>query len=238
MSRLGLALGDDVTVDVDTGDGFVPMRARVVGRVAIPANPFGVAEQGEGFAVSLGTFNRHVPGEGGCCFVRFREGLDKDAAAATLADAGFGVFMSVERQDLNTLATIGDAPVVLAGILGVIAAAVLVHALTTSIRRRRRDIAVLKTLGFVRGQVRRAIAVQATVIAVLAAAIGLPAGVAAGRWGWRFFAFRFGVIPESVVPGVLLVVAVPAVALLANLIAASPARAAARTRPAIELRTE
>ena len=70
-----------------------------------------------------------------------------------------------------------------------------------------------------------------------ALAIGLPLGIGAGRWAWNLFAARIGVVPEPVVPSVLLLV-IPATLALANLIALAPGRAAARIRPAVVLRAE
>jgi putative ABC transport system permease protein len=110
--------------------------------------------------------------------------------------------------------------------------------LASSTRRRRRDLAILKTLGFTRRQVRHAIAWQATTIAAIALLIGLPAGIAAGRWAWRVFAAQLGVLPEPAIPLATIVIAIPAAMALANLIAAIPGRAAARTQPATVLRTE
>src|SRR5512132_3144824 len=52
----------------------------------------------------------------------------------------------------------------------------MAHTLITSVQRRRRDLAVLKTLGFVRGQVAATIAWQATTFAVVALCLGLPFG--------------------------------------------------------------
>ena len=78
---------------------------------------------------------------------------------------------------------------------------------------------------------------QATAIAGTGLLVGLPLGVAAGRWAWTALADAFAIQPVTVVaPGLLL--AVPAVLLLANAVAAIPARTAARTRPAVVLRTE
>jgi hypothetical protein len=63
-------------------------------------------------------------------------------------------------------------------------------------------------------------------------------GITAGRWGWTIFAEEIGVIPDSVVPLVPMLVLVPAALVIANLIAALPAAIAARTPPAVVLRTE
>ena len=118
------------------------------------------------------------------------------------------------------------------------AAATLAHTLASSTRRRRRDLAILKTLGFARWQLRQAVAWQATTIAAIALLIGLPTGVAAGRWAWRYLATQLGVLPEPAVPLTAIVSAVPGALVVANLIAAVPGRAAARTQPATIFRAE
>jgi hypothetical protein len=61
--------------------------------------------------------------------------------------------------------------------------------------------------------------------------------VALGRWLWTLFAHQIGVPPSPIVPLVAFIV-VPGVILIANGIAAFPARAAARTRPAVVFRSE
>jgi ABC-type lipoprotein release transport system permease subunit len=112
------------------------------------------------------------------------------------------------------------------------------HLLATSIRRRRRDLAILKTLGFTHGAVGRAVAWQATTLAVVTLAVGVPLGIAAGRTAWRLFAGHLGVVPEVTTPVVLLAVATTATVLLANLISIGPAVTAMRIRPASVLREE
>ena len=78
---------------------------------------------------------------------------------------------------------------------------------------------------------------QATTIAGTGLIVGLPLGLAAGRWAWILLAQGFSIEPVAITSPALLL-AVPAVLLLANVVAAIPARTAARTRPAVVLRTE
>jgi putative ABC transport system permease protein len=137
-----------------------------------------------------------------------------------------------------SLASIAGVPVALSGLLALIAAGTLAHTLASSTRRRRRDLAIMKSLGFTRRQVRHAVAWQATTIAAVALLIGLPTGIAGGRWAWRVFAAQLGVLPEPAIPLTAILIAIPAALALANLIAAAPARAAARTQSAAVLRTE
>jgi ABC-type antimicrobial peptide transport system permease subunit len=110
--------------------------------------------------------------------------------------------------------------------------------LLTGVRRRRRDLAVLKTLGFTRGQVLRTVAWEASALAVAALAVGIPLGVIAGRLSWALFADAAGIADHAVVNVPLVLLAIPATLLLANVIAAWPGWAAARLRPAQVLRTE
>jgi ABC-type lipoprotein release transport system permease subunit len=132
----------------------------------------------------------------------------------------------------------GRQPLALA--LALAAAAVLALALTllASVRQRRRQLAVLKALGLSRRQLREIVAWQASVILVVAALIGVPLGVAAGRWAWASFASSVGAVPVSVVPVTALILGLAALLVAGNLLAAIPAAIAARTAPAAALRAE
>ena len=74
----------------------------------------------------------------------------------------------------------------------VLAVVGLVHVLAFSSRRRRVDFAVLRALGFQRGQVRRAVDVQALVITALGLTVGVPVGLVAGRVSWRLMVATSG----------------------------------------------
>ena len=114
----------------------------------------------------------------------------------------------------------------------------LAHVLLTSVRRRRRDLAVLKTLGLTRPDVLRLVAWQATALAAAALLAGVPLGVVAGRAGVGLLRGRAGVAAHARRPVVTGAARGPVTLLLANVIAALPGWAAARLRPAVVLRTE
>ena len=118
------------------------------------------------------------------------------------------------------------------------AAAALAHLLLTTVRRRRRDLAILKTLGFTRSQVFGAVAWQATTVAAVGALVGVPLGIAVGRFAWNLIARDLGVAADPVTPVGLSLLAVPVAILLANAIAVLPARRAAAMPPALVLRAE
>ena len=60
----------------------------------------------------------------------------------------------------------------------------------------------------------------------------------AGRWAWMVFARSAGVAAQADVPVPLVLLAIPATLLLANLIAAGPGWTAARVPAATVLRSE
>jgi len=127
---------------------------------------------------------------------------------------------------------------VLAAVLIVFAVGTLAHVLLTGVRRRRRDLALLKTLGFTRSQVLGVVAWEASAFAVVALLVGLPLGVIAGRWAWGYFADAAGVPTGATVPLTPVLLAITVTLVLANLIAAWPGWTAARLHPAAVLRAE
>ena len=190
-------------------------------------------------------------GTNGPCYnfflLRYRPGTDLTAAAARLTAAvtaggcpiGTCAVTADQRPgDIEHYAAVRDTPLVLGAVLVLLAVGTLIHVLLTSVRRRRRDLAVLKTLGLVRSQVLRVVAWEASALAAAALLVGLPLGVLAGRWAWALFAGSAGVSGVADVPVPLILLAIPATLALANLIAAEPGWDAARVRPASVLRSE
>jgi hypothetical protein len=134
--------------------------------------------------------------------------------------------------------SMGTMPVVLAGGVAAGAVAALGLALVASVRRRRRDLALLKTLGFTRRQLATTVAWQSTVVAVVGLVVGIPLGIAVGRWLWILFAHELSAVPDPIVPAASVALAAVAALALANLVAALPGRSAARTPAGLLLRAE
>jgi putative ABC transport system permease protein len=132
----------------------------------------------------------------------------------------------------------GGQPLTLAVALAGAAVLSLALALLASVRRQRRDLALLKTLGLTRRQVMAAVAWQASVILMAAALIGGPLGVAAGHWAWAAFATSLGVVPVTVTPAPALLAGFLALLAAGNLLAAGPGAIAAQTPPSAALRAE
>ena len=128
-------------------------------------------------------------------------------------------------------------PRALAALLGGLALVAVGHALLTGIRSRRGDLAVLKTLGFVRAQVRSVIMWQAIILAAIGIVVGGPIGIVVGRLAWQLVADALGVRPVSSVSPLMLAI-VPGTLCLALVLAILPARRAANIQPAQKLRIE
>ena len=144
---------------------------------------------------------------------------------------------SVPGQVRN-LGLVDDQPLLLALIIGALAGAALVHALITSVRSSRRQIGVLRALGFTRGQVSASVAWHATAIAGAGLLVGIPLGIVTGRLLWRWIVDDLGLESPAAVPA-LAVLAVAAIVLVAaNVASYVPGRLAANMRPANALRVE
>jgi ABC-type antimicrobial peptide transport system permease subunit len=180
----------------------VPMR--VVGTAVLPPGDVS-AHLGDGVIVTGPALVRLAGGRARSPYViavTFRSGVDTAQGVARLdqrlsaVDKNFLTQPPTTPTDLVNFGRIQNLPLILASALAALALITVAHLLATSIRRRRRDLAILKTLGFTHGNVGRAVAWQATTLAVVTLAVGVPLGVAAGRTAWRVFAGHLGVVPD------------------------------------------
>jgi MacB-like periplasmic core domain/FtsX-like permease family len=236
LEDLDLGVGDSTFVRI--GDTSVPVR--IVGRGVFPE--FGDAGRlGNGAFMTYTALGRLLPDAKANLFlVRFRAGADEAAEIRRFRAALEPVPTrdSGRPRDLEDLASVQALPAVLATILALLAAAMLAHTLLTSVRRRRRDLAILKTMGFVRRQVALAVVWQTTTLASLALLIGIPLGILAGRAAWISFADGLGAVPDPAIPVLQIALTIPLTILFANAIAAVPAMVAGRTKAAVALHSE
>jgi ABC-type lipoprotein release transport system permease subunit len=233
------------TIKVSLG-GFRPRPLRIVGTAVFPtiSDALGL---GKGATLTVAGLHRLLP-PGlpapplDTLLVRFGPGSsgpsELNAFAARAARLGpFAVQGPATPTDLVNFGRVQDLPLLLGIALSLLALVTVAHLLLTSVRRRRRDFAVLRSIGFTRGQVRRTISWQACTLTGVALALGIPVGIVCGRVAWRLFAGQLGIEPIVVLP-VILVLVVPAALVLAAAVAAVPGESAARTRPAEILRSE
>lgn len=218
------------------GSGARVRRMHVVGRVVLPSSK--TNKLGYGGVMSFAALHRVDRGaQRGLLLIGVADSRAGATAERRLDDI-FDANIVVRPDEVGDFGRIDNMPLYIALLAICAAAAALAHALVSRVRRGRRELAVLKTLGFTRPQVAATIAWQATTILVVAVVLGVPLGAAAGRFTWDLFARDLGVAPDVVVPIVPVLLLVPATVLAGNLLAAVPAWLGARIRPAPVLRTE
>jgi hypothetical protein len=160
-------------------------------------------------------------------------------AADPNADGDSTFVVGVQRPaEIVAYQSTGATPALLSAALVAGAVVALALALANSVRRRRRELALLKTLGFTHRQLATTVAWQASVTALVGVIVGVPAGIILGRWLWILFAREIYVVPEPTVPVLQVVLIALGALLAANLVAALPGRLAARTTTATILRAE
>jgi putative ABC transport system permease protein len=226
-------------VKVSTGG---PTRSlRITGRVLLtPSVVNNGVPLGEAVVVSGAALRAlHAEAAVNVFLVRFRPGVDRAAALRRQRREFPGtVLTAVRPPDIENLQRVSNLPTLLAILFALIAVITIGNTLVNSVRRRRRELAVLRTLGFRGRQISAIVAWQATAVAIIAVLIGLPVGAAAGRSMWTLVTDRLGLPADAVVPtGLLMMLAVTAV-ITANIVAIAPSLLARRTQPAASLRNE
>jgi ABC-type lipoprotein release transport system permease subunit len=139
---------------------------------------------------------------------------------------------------VRVIADVQALPLLLAAFLALLAVGAVGHALASTVRRRRHDVAVLRALGLTRRQTRATVAWQATTLALVGLVFGVPLGLALGRTIWRIVAEQTPMLYVAPFAVVAVVLVPPAAVALFNALAAWPGHLAARFRPADSLRTE
>jgi hypothetical protein len=236
LRALGKSVGDTVVASGPHG----PVTLRVTGEVVLSPEitneqtelgSGGVMTMAGALAVSPSPMPRNV------FLVSLRKPAGPAAISSLKQQFPGTVLPSVPPPEVRDLSGVSGLPLILAFVLMLLACGIIAHTLLTSVRRRRRDLAILKTVGFVTSQVRATVAWQATALACAGLIVGVPLGLLAGRWAWILFASQVAIVPAPVISPLTLL-AIPVVLLVANAIAAIPARSAARTQPAAILRSE
>jgi hypothetical protein len=256
LSAIHKAVGDAVTVSYGT---TAPHRLRIVGTATMPAvgvgGVTGHPSMGTGALVPYQLIPASVRNQFGnspagpnAIFVRVRSGvdarmaqrsLDRIAARVSLPTNYGSVVYGVQRPaEIVNYRSMGATPLILG--LGLTAGAVAALGLTliASVRRRRRSLAMLRTLGFTGRQLAATLAWQSSVAVAIGLVLGVPIGVVLGRLLWDLFAGQIYVVPRPSVSAVPITAIALGALVLGNLVAAVPGRIAARTPAALLLRTE
>ena len=147
----------------------------------------------------------------------------------------FRIFRAEPPVDILSFGRVQNLPVLLALLLTGLAVATLFLTLVSSARRRRRDHAVLKSLGYRPRQLAGVVASQSTAMTVVGLVVGIPLGIAFGRWLWMLVASALGILPDPVTPTGEIAVMALAALIAANVAAAWPGLVAARTPAGLAL---
>jgi hypothetical protein len=235
---LRVGIGDDLRIE-----GPRPMTLRISGTALLPESPHSSFDQG--LWVSAGTmrslFNtpeRSTTTEEEFAVTARRGTTQTELQQALTQHITNDIDPVAVPQDVLFLRDVRSLPIALAIFLILLAIAAVGHALVTAVGRRRHDFAVLRAIGFRPRQSAACIASLAATVSVIGLVIGVPLGIAAGRLSWRWVATRTPLLYAAPLATVAVLISIPATLLLANALAALPARRAARIPTAEVLRAE
>lgn len=251
----GLEVGDSAEI----GGAFTPFSVTITGLVVFPTLGPVLADRvgtGTGMLLPEALFesgDRQYLAEAARGLATFvgidvRDGADTPATMARLRDQLASLDLlgvpaityqqPVRPPEIVDASSTRTVPVAVGAGFAAMAAIGLAFASWSSARSRRRDLAVLRSLGFSGAQVRSSVRTQSLATMLGALAIGVPCGVLAGRVLWRTFAHQLGVVPDPDSPWVPVLLATAGGIVLALLAAEIPARAASRSAPTEGLRAE
>ncbi len=231
--HLGVGVGDTITVrGGGRRDGL-----EVVGIAALPLlDDRSSVDLG---AVVTPQVLRSVAAEGSVnrdVVVGWAPGVDAGRAARALEESsGSEVFVARLPSDLDNLERVRTLPWAVAALLAAVAILAIGQAVITTVGRRRRDLAVLRTLGFVDRDLSALVRWEGSTFALIGIVLGIPLGVIAGRVIWNEVATGIGVDAFVTTPVLALLVIAGATIAVALLAAAVPARHARRVHPATTL---
>ena len=256
LSELHKRVGEWVTLQ-----GAPLPRFQVVGTMIVPSvgdiftNGLGEGAWIDGTAVmaALQQRQRHGPSADGTgpgasgppstvfdlFAVRLAPGASKMQAIALLRRQFDGdVLQQVAAEDIVNLQSVDRLPVLLAGLVSLVGIVTVGNVLRISVHQRRRELALLKTIGFQRSQVAVTVATQAVMFSAVALVLGLPIGIGLGRWAWSLVTASLGSASPAQFPVSLLALIVPVTLAVSLCAAAGPGWSAARVAPATTIRRD
>ena len=231
--ELDVGVGDEVTVR----GGEQRHRLEVVGLAALP-----VLDDRSG--VDIGAIMsprrlRSVAPDDSLnhdVLVRWASGVDAAAGMRRLERTSDSeVFGARLPSELANLERVRALPWALAALLAVVALLAIVHAVVSTVGRRRRDLAVLRTLGLVDRQLSALVRWEASTFAAIGLVFGIPLGLVAGRVVWHQVAAGIGVDATATIPTPALLLIAVVTFIVALVAAAVPAYHARHVRPATTL---
>jgi hypothetical protein len=238
LQALGVDIGDHVTAAAD-GRASSDRRLIVTGETLVndPVTPSkGLGEGGVVVASLLDEFSSGVAQR---LLVRLDDDADPHVVVRRLARTYHGPIRIVTPpDDLRNLARLRFLPWLVAGFIVVLALVTLAHALSVTIYRRRRDLALLAVFGLGRRGIRAVTAWSTAALTLLAAVVGVPLGLIAGRLLWSSVEDATSVVSSPVYGIGVAIASVAAVAVIAQLVTLIETRRGTHPSTAELLRVE
>jgi len=251
LRQVGAHVGSVVHLTVQVPGGTTRTASfHVVGKASFPGQ-FGLGGLGVGAAFTLAGLQDAVcppePTQRACLSAYLGNHAGAVMAVAHPGPKGaaaithlLGAFPNIATRPTTpiSLVNFGEAvnfPLILGFMLALFGGATLLHLLVVSVARRRREIGLLKALGFVNSQVEAAVCWQAVTVAMVGIVVGVPLGVAAGQVVWRSFASNLGAVPVATDPIWVIATLSVSVLVVAILLAVAPSVMAARSKTAGQL---
>ncbi|MCU1398568.1 MAG: hypothetical protein JWN62_1677 [Acidimicrobiales bacterium] len=239
--HIGATLSDLPTLLGDDSNGSAPGSVgpfTVVGEVLVGAVDPSVGP-GNGVIVTEAVRSRIDTAGSPYLVVRTNRSMSQTEVIDHLVKTyGSAVVLPGRQDDLRNLDHVASSPWIVAWLIVALALAAVGHALVTSVRRRRRELAVLRSLGFTSTQVIGSIVCRSMLVAITAVAIGVPIGIVAGRGSWGLLVRDVGLASGPALPGRWIAAAVVGVLVIVPAMSLWPGFRAARTPLVEALRAE
>jgi hypothetical protein len=223
-------------VEVQVSDAVAPARLTVVGQAVF--NDPQKLDAGDGALLRPAVMAPGGAGGFDVLEVRVRPGVALATALRPFEQSGGRWDPPSPPTSVRNLERSAWLPWALAIAVAVLAAVALGHALVMSVRSNRRELAVVRSLGFTPRQVCRAASWEAAFVALAALALGIPLGLLLGTSGWGVLMRGVGLRDAAALPAMVIPLVLVAVVGLAIVLSVWPGWRPARARPAAALRSE
>ncbi|MEO7369727.1 MAG: ABC transporter permease [Ilumatobacteraceae bacterium] len=220
--RLHVNVDDAVQVAGDSGE---PRKLTVVGIVVTPGSA------GNGAAMTFDAYHElNSRATQNLALVDFRPGSPADVADAVAAANFTPPGALITPTSVRALERVTAAPFLLAAVLTLLLVVACAYLLTTSVRARQRDLAILRSLGADSGQLRAVVHWQASLVAAMVLIVAVPLGIIVARTVVALLTDALGITPGADVPALVVAAVIGTALIVANVLALLPARRAARAR--------
>jgi ABC-type lipoprotein release transport system permease subunit len=236
---LGAGIGDDVEMTVEGGGGEAAAEPQqttmtVVGIGFAPA--FSNAELGQQAIITESALGDNAPPLPTMLLAQVKG--DPQTTVENLADSYHDqITVDMISSRVESLHDVRSLPLIGLTFAAVLGVALLAFTLAIGARARAREMGVLRALGVSARRLRRVLAWQGLIIAMIIVIVGVPLGVLAGNAAWQYVVNDMGLVVDTTFSWWIAVVALAVIA-LGLVCALVPARRARLANIAALLKVE